>query len=186
MPAMWVFTVSRDTPCSSAMEPRLQPRPIDAQKATLAGELESGLTFQADTLEELAEQIGCDPAVFVAEAERYNELCDNGNDEDFGKRAEILYPVKNPPFYAGHLQACLLTMCGGLRTDLQCRVLDEDDQPIEGLYVCGSAAGDFFGAGDYPTFVAGIGHGRCVTFGRMAGINTAGGDAHAEIPSIEI
>lgn len=159
---------------------------LDAQKATLEGELESGLTFQADTLEELAEQIGCDPAVFVAEVERYNELCDNGNDEDFGKRAEILYPVKNPPFYAGHLQACLLTMCGGLRTDLQCRVLDEDDQPIEGLYVCGSAAGDFFGAGDYPTFVAGIGHGRCVTFGRMAGINAAGGDAHAEIPSIEI
>ena len=65
-------------------------------------------------------------------------------------------------------------------------VLDEQDQPIEGLYVCGSAAGDFFGAGDYPTFVAGIGHGRCVTFGRMAGINAAGGDAHAEIPSIEI
>ena len=77
-------------------------------------------------------------------------------------------------------------MCGGLRTDLQCRVLDEDDQPIEGLYVCGSAAGDFFGSGDYPTFVAGIGHGRCVTFGRMAGINAAGGDAHKEIPSIEI
>ena len=45
MPEMWVFTVSRDTPCSSAMEPRLQPRPIDAQKATLEGELESGLTF---------------------------------------------------------------------------------------------------------------------------------------------
>ena len=68
-------------------------------------------------------------------------------------------------------------MCGGLRTDTQCRVLDEDDQPIEGLYVCGSAAGDFFGAGDYPTFVAGIGHGRCVTFGRMAGVDAAGGGA---------
>ena len=159
---------------------------LDAQKATLEGELESGLTFQADTIEELAEQIGCDPEVLKATVDRYNEMCDNGDDVDFGKRAEILYPVKNPPFYAGHLQACLLTMCGGLRTDLQCHVLDIDDRPIDGLYVCGSAAGDFFGAGDYPTFVAGIGHGRCVTFGRMAGIYAAGGDAHEEIPSIEI
>ena len=159
---------------------------LEAQQAVLESEVEQGLTYKADTLEELAEQIGCDPEVFVVTVERYNEMCDNGNDVDYGKRAEILYPVKNPPFYAGHLQACLLTMCGGLRTDTQCRVLDEDDQPIEGLYVCGSAAGDFFGAGDYPTFVAGIGHGRCVTFGRMAGINAAGGDAHEEIPSIEI
>ena len=76
-------------------------------------------------------------------------------------------------------------MCGGLRTDLQCRVLDEDDQPIEGLYVCGLAAGDFFGAGDYPTFVVpAIGHGRCVTFRRMAGINAAGGGIRGD-PSID-
>lgn len=159
---------------------------LKAQEEVLKGEIEQGLTFESDTLEGLAEQIGCDPEVFVATVERYNELCEQGNDVDFGKRAEILAPVVEPPFYAGHLQACLLTMCGGLRTDTQCRVLDVDDNPIEGLYVAGSAAGDFFGAGDYPTFVAGIGHGRCVTFGRMAGINAAGGDAHEEIPSIDI
>ena len=159
---------------------------LEAQQAVLEGEVEQGLTFESDTLEGLAEQIGCDPAVFVATVERYNELCVQGDDVDFGKRAEILAPIVQPPFYAGHLQACLLTMCGGLRQDLECRVLDIDDQPIEGLYVAGSSAGDFFGAGDYPTFVAGIGHGRCVTFGRMAGINAAGGNAHEQIPSIDI
>lgn len=52
--------------------------------------------------------------------------------------------------------------------------------------MCGSAAGEFFGAGDYPTYVPGIGHGRCVTFGRIAGINAAGGDAEAKIPSLDI
>jgi len=159
---------------------------LAAQENVLKGEIEQGLVYKADTLEELASHIGCDSKVLVAEVERYNKLCDAGNDTDFGKRAEILVPVKEPPFYAGNLQACLLTMSGGLRTDVQCRVLDIDDKPIEGLYVCGSAAGDFFGSGDYPTFVAGIGHGRCVTFGRMAGINAAGGDAHDKIPSIDI
>ena len=94
--------------------------------------------------------------------------------------------VVEPPFYAGKLEADLLTMCGGLRTDLETHVLDANDQPIEGLYVCGSAAGDFFGAGDYPTYVPGIGHGRCVTFGRMAGINAAGGNADEKIPDLDL
>jgi succinate dehydrogenase/fumarate reductase flavoprotein subunit len=159
---------------------------LEAQEQVLRGEVERGLTFQSDTLEGLAEQMGCNPAVFKTNVERYNELCATGNDVDFGKRAEILVPVETPPFYAGQLVAGLLTMNGGIRTDVQCRVLDIDDKPIERLYVAGSAAGDFFGAGDYPTSVSGINHGRCVTFGRMAGINAAGGDAEKEIPSIEM
>jgi succinate dehydrogenase/fumarate reductase flavoprotein subunit len=159
---------------------------LEAQEAVLKTEVESGMTYESDTLEGLAAQIGCDPTVFKATVERYNQLCDNGNDVDFGKRSEILVPIKQGPFYAGRLAASLLTMCGGLRTDTQCRVLDLDDQVVENLYVCGSAAGDFFGAGDYPTFVAGIGHGRCVTFGRIAGIYAAGGDADQKIPSINV
>lgn len=159
---------------------------LEAAKLALQGEIDAGLTIQADTIEELAEKIGVPAENLVATVDRYNELCDLGEDLDFGKRPEILGKVIDPPFYAGKLWAGLLTMCGGLRTDLQCHVLDANDQPIEGLYVCGSAAGEFFGAGDYPTYVPGIGHGRCVTFGHIAGINAAGGDADAEIPSLEI
>lgn len=43
-----------------------------------------------------------------------------------------------------------------------------------------------FGTGDYPTYVPGIGHGRCVTFGRIAGINAAGDGASTEIPDLDI
>ena len=52
--------------------------------------------------------------------------------------------------------------------------------------VCDSTAGECFGAGDYPTYVPGIGHGRCVTFGRIAVINAAGGNAEEEIPILVI
>lgn len=159
---------------------------LAAQEQVLKDEIAQGLTYESDTLEGLAEQIGCDSATFVDTVNRYNEMADQANDVDYGKRKEVLAPVNTPPYYAGHLQACLLTASGGLRQDLEMRVLDIDDNPIEGLYVAGSAAGDFFGAGDYPTFVAGIGHGRCVTFGRMAGINAAGGNAHEEVESIDI
>ncbi|MEG0016811.1 FAD-dependent oxidoreductase [Gordonibacter sp.] len=159
---------------------------LEAQKIVLEGEVESGQTLKADSLEELARAMGVPAENLKATVDRYNELCDLGKDVDFGKRPEVMGKVLEPPFYAGKLVASLLTMCGGLRQDLECRVLDAEDKPVEGLYVCGSAAGEFFGAGDYPTYVPGIGHGRCVTFGRIAGINAAGGDAAKEIPSLEI
>ena len=159
---------------------------LEAQKLVLEGEVADGKTYQADTLEGLAAQMGVPAENLVAAVNRYNELCDLGKDLDFGKRPEVMGKIVEPPFYAGKLEADLLTMCGGLRTDLDCHVLDSDDQPIEGLYVCGSTAGEFFGAGDYPTYVPGIGHGRCVTFGRIAGINAAGGNANEEIESLEI
>lgn len=159
---------------------------LEAQKRVLEGELESGLTVQADTVEELAEKIGVPAENLVAAVDRYNELVDMGEDVDYGKRIEVMGKVIEPPFYAGKLSADLLTMCGGLRTNLQTQVLNAEDQPIEGLYICGSAAGEFFGGGDYPTYVPGIGHGRCVTFGRIAGINAAGGDADAKIKNLEL
>lgn len=159
---------------------------LEAQKKVLEGEVKKGQTLQANSLEELAEQMGVPVQNLVATVDRYNELCDLGKDLDFGKRPEVMGKVQDPPFYAGKLVASLLTMCGGLRQDVECHVLDAEDRPIDGLYVCGSAAGEFFGAGDYPTYVPGIGHGRCMTFGRIAGINAAGGDADKEIPSLDL
>ncbi|HJF66136.1 MAG TPA: FAD-dependent oxidoreductase [Slackia equolifaciens] len=159
---------------------------LEAQKKVLEGEIADGLTVTADSLEELAEKMGVPAENLVATVDRYNELCDLGKDLDFGKRPEVMGKVQDPPFYAGKLVASMLTMCGGLRTNTEAQVLDAEDHPIEGLYVCGSAAGEFFGAGDYPTYVPGIGHGRCVTFGRIAGINAAGGNAEEEIPSLDI
>jgi len=75
-------------------------------------------------------------------------------------------------------------MVGGLRTNTNLNVLDENDKPIQNLYVAGSAAGDFF-ANDYPTICPGIGHGRCITFGRLAGLIAAGKSAD-DVPSLKI
>ncbi len=49
------------------------------------------------------------------------------------------------PFIAIKTQLITRKSLGGLRTDLQSRVLDANDQPIEGLYCVGEAAG--FGGG---------------------------------------
>ena len=94
---------------------------LEAQKKVLEGELESGQTVEANTLEELAEKMGVPPENLVATVDRYNELCDLGRDLDFGKRPEVMGKVVDPPFYAGKLVASMLTMCGGLRTNLDAR-----------------------------------------------------------------
>ena len=108
--------------------------------------------------------------------EQYNKVCAEGYDSDFAKDPHFLNAVAKAPFYAHVTNPSLgfaLVTTGGFVTTNDQQVLNEDYQPIEGLYVCGSAAGEFFGAGDYPTYVPGIGHGRCVTFGRIAGKNAA-------------
>ena len=57
-------------------------------------------------------------------------------------------PLQQPgagPFIAIQMQLITRKSLGGLRTDLQSRVLDATDQPINGLYSVGEAAG--FGGG---------------------------------------
>lgn len=63
--------------------------------------IEHGRLYRADTLEELAEQIGVPADAFVAEIERYNGFCDAGQDDDFGRYLfDELSPVREAPFYA--------------------------------------------------------------------------------------
>jgi fumarate reductase flavoprotein subunit len=144
----------------------------EAEKATLERHLENGLVVKADTLEELAEKMEVPVDSFIATVERYNELAKQGEDLDFGKRSELLYPIEKAPFYAGSLKSALLVITGGLRTNSKMQILDNDDNPIPGLYAAGNTGGDFF-AQDYPTIFPGHSHGRCITFGRIAGINAA-------------
>jgi fumarate reductase flavoprotein subunit len=158
---------------------------LEAEQALLANHIQSGKVVCADTLEELAKKMKVPVEDFIATVKRYNQLAAQKDDEDFGKRSELLTPIVKPPFYAGRLLATILTASGGLRTNINCQVLDEDDEPIPNLYVAGSTAGGFF-ANDYPTICPGIGHGRCITFGRIAGIVAAGKDVDQVIPSRKI
>lgn len=47
-------------------------------------------------------------------------------------------------------------------------VLDEQDQPIEGLYAIGNDSGNFF-CGNYPEPVVGVAVGRSLTSGYLLG-----------------
>lgn len=100
--------------------------------------LDQGQLFRADTLEELADQMGCDRNTFAATVERYNEIARNGEDPDFGR---MIFtpdsPIENPPFYASPRTWAAHITEGGVVTDETSQVLREDGTPIEGLYAAG-------------------------------------------------
>ena len=151
------------------------PFDMDVENKLLRPRSRTATSRWPTPLRSWAEKINVPVDAFVATVERYNELVDKGSDDDFGKRAEIMVKIVEPPFYAGQLKATLLSASGGLHSDEYARVLDADAKPIEHLWVAGTCAGDFHGSGDYPTICPGINHGRCLTFGRIAGIEAAGG-----------
>lgn len=130
-------------------------------------------THVADTLEELAKKLECDPATFVASVKRYNELCASGKDDDFGKPADRLAPVEKAPFYGIHRRLRVSTLCSGMLVNENHQALGADGAPIKGLYVVGNLGGGFYGGVDYPLTVFGLSLGRCYTFGYMAGKHVA-------------
>lgn len=130
---------------------------------------EKALGVTANSIAELAKLMEVDEAALTATIERYNELAAAGNDEDFGKRADRLFPVEEGPFYAYPLtDTVILVNMGGLQTDVDFNVMDTEDEVIEGLYAVGNAQGGRFLV-DYPLPAPGISHGMALTHGMLVG-----------------
>ncbi|QIZ77270.1 FAD-binding protein [Ferrimonas lipolytica] len=126
-------------------------------------------THVADTLEELAEKLECDPKTFVANVKRYNELCKTGKDDDFGKPKSKMAPVLKPPFYGIHRRMRISTLCSGMLVNKNHQAINSEGELIDGLFVIGNMAAGFYGGVDYPLTVFGLSLGRCYTFGYLAG-----------------
>ena len=142
--------------------------------------IEAGALFKCDTLDELADKMGFTGAAkdtFLATVERYNELFDKQNDEDFGKPAYRLSAIRTAPFYGCWLGASLLTTEQGIAINEKGQALDTNNQPMEGLYITGDMSGSFF-ANNYPCLMAGVAMGRTLTYAmkavkQMAGLENA-------------
>ncbi len=152
------------------------PETVEAMKANFTAAREAGAAgangwYCADTIEELAQCIGVDPEVFAQTVSHYNELCASGADTDFGKDPRFMNAVAQAPFYAHVTTPSLgfaLVTTGGFVTTNQQQVLDENYQPIEGLYASGNTCGMRFGP-EYITPIPGVSIGMCLTLGRDLG-----------------
>ncbi len=132
-----------------------------------------GNCMVADTLEELVTMLEISEEAqqqALASIARYNELCDEGYDEDFNKTPTRMFPVKTGPFYATQVSGGAMLVClGGLSVDpISMKVVDDTFTPIDGLYAAGNNMGGRI-LQDYPVTVAGVSHGTALTFGYYVG-----------------
>lgn len=120
----------------------------------------AGWLHRADTLDDLATDLGLDPEALRATIDRFNGFARTGVDEDFHRGASAndryysdprakpnptLGPIEKAPFYAIPVTPSDLGTKAGLITDLGGRVLDADDRPIPGLYAAGNSSSTVMG-----------------------------------------
>lgn len=119
---------------------------------------------KGDTIEELAEQCGIEPARLRASVDRFNGFVRQGKDEDFGrsdsaynrflgdkghKPVASLGTIEKGPFFAYRFYPGDVGTYGGVITDTEARVLREDGTVIPGLYATGISTASVMGRA-YP------------------------------------
>ena len=138
--------------------------------------VEMGTAFRADSLEALAEAAGLDAANLQQTVDAYNSAAHAGTDEEYGKNAEFLAAVEGPEYYALRYDMSTSGTIGGLLVNPKMQVLNENDEPIEGLYAAGEISNGQFMYKEYPG--SGTSIMICIYQGRIAG--TEAGQAAAE------
>jgi fumarate reductase flavoprotein subunit len=151
---------------------RGQETPIDPADIVAGWEqsVKDGAMVKGDTVEAVIEALGLPAAETKATVDHYNELSKNGVDTDYHKRAERMASIETGPFYGSKSEGpAFLTVLGGLRTNINMQVCDENDTPIPGLFNVGTMIGDYY-ANMYNFIVEGNNYGACcVTFGYLTG-----------------
>jgi flavocytochrome c len=169
-----------DTPMTANME-IADPSYRDGDKVVRAKVMElldnSPFIRKADTLAGLARKMEVDAPTFLATVERYNGACAQRleKEPEFGKPLKSSKPFDTPPYYAIQIFPLARKNFGGVKTDLQCRVLDKHFEPIGGLYAAGEVAGMAGGHINGRAGLEGTMLGPSIFSGRVAG----GWAAHA-------
>lgn len=144
--------------------------------------ISAGIIYEADTVEDLAKQIGVDAAALKETMDNYAGYQAAGNDTEFG-RESMEEPLTTAKYYAGLCAPAVHHTMGGVKINTNTEVLKEDGTAISGLFAAGEVTGGVHGAnrlgGNAVTDI--------VIFGRIAGENAAkyvvdnGGNTEATI-----
>lgn len=135
-----------------------------------AYDIENKSLFISDTLEGVAEFMGCDIQDLKAGVEKYNASCKTGFDEHLLKSAEYLSPIKEGPYYVLCAARSMDSTQGGITINKEFEAIKPDGTPIKGMYVIGDHATGF--VSDYYG-PAGAGMTWAMTSGYLAGEDAA-------------
>ena len=126
--------------------------------------------YRADTMEELAEQMGVPYGALKENVDAYNAGCHKGYDPLFDKKRKFLRPVETPKFYGIRRKNASYGSVGGIRIDSLARAIGKDSEPVLGLYAAGDCANSMV-ANDLGIMYSLWGSclGFAANFGRIAG-----------------
>lgn len=127
--------------------------------------------FCADTVEELAEQIGIPATALAGTLEEYNADCEAHVDRLYCKSYHYMHPLKGK-LYAVALCLGAYGSLGGILVNYKFQVLGTDNRPIPGLYASGSDTCDIYGD-TYLFPLPGNTMGYAVNSGRLAAESAA-------------
>jgi 3-oxosteroid 1-dehydrogenase len=121
---------------------------------------DEGYLHQAGSIEELARELGMQPATLCETVTMFNGFVARNCDEQFGrgnraydnwlgdpfhKPSQTLGSIAKPPFYAVPVVPGDVGTYGGVVTDEHARVLREDGTVIAGLYATGTSTASVMG-----------------------------------------
>jgi fumarate reductase flavoprotein subunit len=133
--------------------------------------------YAAETLEELGTILGYEGDAlqgFLDEIAHYNEMCEAKYDSDWGYDPQLMFGIKDAPFFGVSSKIALgtvsagLVQLAGLNTDGNQQVLNAKKLPIKGLFATGNVCGNRY-AVQYHTPTSGNSCGTAITMGYIAG-----------------
>ncbi|MCC6108769.1 MAG: FAD-binding protein [Denitrobacterium sp.] len=141
---------------------------ISEMPAALQKLEDNGYVQRADTIEELAEKLDVPADTLKATWENYNAYAKAGHDPEFNKEPQRLIALDQPPYFGCRTGCWFLATIDGVRIDTNMHPIDDNGDPIQGLYTVGNDSGGIF-CFTYPSLFVGFACGRTMTFGRRAG-----------------
>jgi|10_taG_2_1085330.scaffolds.fasta_scaffold01038_2 succinate dehydrogenase/fumarate reductase flavoprotein subunit len=107
-------------------------------------EIESGILTKCETVDEIANFIGCDYAVINATLKNWNNIVIGKQKCQWHRPNKINESINNPPYYVGKVWPIVGNTQGGPKSNEYRQVVDPYGEPINGLYTAGQC-GSIFG-----------------------------------------
>ena len=139
----------------------------------IEGGIEFGSIVKAETMAELAESAGLPIETFLQTMKEYEGFVAEGADRNYGKDAGTLMSFGAAPYYALRISSGLNSTIGSIYTDRSFRALDNNMQPIPGLYVVG-VEGAMLWSNLYTINVSGGCNANNINSGRVAAQDALG------------
>lgn len=128
-----------------------------------------GLTTSADTIEELAQEIGVSEENLSETLATWNQAVADKEDSAFGRETAMDNDLSTGPFYAIPIAPGIHHTMGGVKINTNTQVINNEDAVIPGLYAAGEVTGGIHGSNR----IGGNAVADIIIFGRQAGTQAA-------------